>query len=79
MTRAGFPIPLTATEFKLLVELGRNGTVVVPKSQLLGEVWGYDADDHVLAVHMSSLRRKLEAHGPRMVHTIRGSGYILRP
>ena len=79
VTRAGSPVALTATEFKMLMLLVRNKTLLVPKGQLLGQVWGYDADDHVLAVHMSSLRHKLEEHGPRIVHTIRGSGYILRP
>ena len=78
-TRAGTPLALTATEFKLLAVLARNRTRLVPKSQLLGQVWGYGGDDHVLDVHMSSLRRKLEAHGPRMIHTIRGTGYVLRP
>ena len=47
--------------------------------ELLAQVWGYDADDHLLEVHMSSLRRKLEAHGPRMIQTVRGTGYVLRP
>jgi two-component system, OmpR family, response regulator len=79
VVRAGTPITLTATEFKLLGVLVRNRTRVVPKGQLRGQVWGYDTDDHVLDVHMSSLRRKLEAHGPRMIHTIRGMGYVLRP
>jgi diguanylate cyclase (GGDEF)-like protein len=79
VTRAGSPIPLTATEFKMLALLVRNRTLVVPKGQLRSQVWGYDIDDHVLAVHISSLRHKLEVHGPRMIHTIRGSGYVLRP
>ena len=79
VTRAGSPVRLTATEFKMLSVLMRNRTRVVPKVQLFGEVWGYDADDHVLDVHMSSLRRKLEAHGPRMIQTVRGAGYVLRP
>ena len=79
VTRAGSPVPLTATEFKMLGVLVRNRTRVVPKGQLLRQVWGYDADDHVLEVHMSSLRRKLEAHGPRMIQTVRGTGYVLRP
>lgn len=52
---------------------------MVPKGQLLGQVWGYDADDHLLEVHMSSLRRKLEAYGPRLIQTVRGTGYVLRP
>src|SRR5205085_10611278 len=77
-TRAGVPISLTATEFQLLGVLMRNRARVVPKGQLLGQVWGYDADDHLLEVHMSSLRRKLEAHGPRLIQTVRGMGYVLR-
>ena len=76
---AGSPVPLTGTEFKILEVLARNRTLVVPKGRLLGEVWGYEADDHLLQVHMGSLRRKLEAHGPRVVHTVRGTGYVLRP
>jgi DNA-binding response OmpR family regulator len=75
----GSPVSLTATEFKMLAVLVRNRTRVVPKGQLLGQVWGYDADDHLLEVHMSSLRRKLEAHGPRLIQTVRGTGYVLRP
>lgn len=52
---------------------------MVPKGQLLGQVWGYDADDHLVEVHMSTLRHKLEAHGPRLIQTVRGTGYVLRP
>ena len=79
VTRAGVPVCLTATEFKMLGVLIRNRTRVVPKGQLLGQVWGYGADDHLIEVHMSSLRAKLEAHGPRIIRTIRSSGYILSP
>lgn len=64
VTRAGSPVAVTATEFKLLAVLIRNRTRVVPKGQLLGQVWGYQADDHLVEVHMSSLRHKIEAHGP---------------
>ena len=78
-TRAGAPVALTATEFKLLGVLVRNRTRVVAKGQLLGQVWGYDSDDHLVEVHMSSLRRKLEAHGPRIIQTVRGTGYVMRP
>lgn len=78
VTRAGAPIELTGTEFKVLGVLLRNRSRVVGKGQLVGQVWGYDTDDHVLEVHMSSLRRKLEAHGPRIIQTVRGSGYVLR-
>jgi DNA-binding response OmpR family regulator len=42
-------------------------------------VWANEADNHLLEVHMSSLRRKLEAHGPRMIRTVRATGYLLRP
>src|SRR5688500_11107087 len=76
-TRAGELVPLTATEFDMLALLVRNRTRVVPKTQMLG-LWGHGTDEHTLEVHMSSLRRKLEAHGPRVIHTVRGVGYVLR-
>jgi two-component system OmpR family response regulator len=79
VTRSGSPVLLTTTEFELLGVLMRNRTRVVPKRQLLGQVWGYDAADHLLEVHISSLRRKLEAYGPRIIQTVRGTGYVLRP
>ena len=79
VTRAGSPIELTTIEFKLLSVLMRNRSRVVSKFQLVDNVWGYNAGPHVLAVHMSSLRRKLEAHGPRIIHTVRGNGYVFRP
>ena len=78
VTRAGAAVPLTATEFKLLGVLVRSRTRVVPKAQLLNQIWGYGADEHLLEVHMSTLRRKLETNGPRLIQTVRGSGYVLR-
>lgn len=78
VTRAGIEVTLTATEFQMLAVLVRNRTRLVPKGQLLHQVWGYEADDHLVEVHMSSLRRKLEAHGPRLIQTVRGVGYVLR-
>jgi DNA-binding response OmpR family regulator len=52
----------------------------VSAGQILNQVWGYDAyDPNLVQVHVSSLRRKLEAHGPRILHTIRGIGYRLQP
>jgi len=78
VTRAGEPVALTSTEFKMLGVLVRNRTRVVPKGQLLRQIWGYEADDHLVEVHMCSLRRKLEALGSRIIHTVRGTGYILR-
>ena len=77
--RAGQQIELTATELDLLIFLaGRQGRVV-GKSQLLAAVWGYDDyAANLVEVHVSALRRKLEAHGPRLLHTVRGAGYVLR-
>ena len=58
--------------------LVRHRGAVLSKSQLLTQVWGYDAyDPNVVEVHISALRRKLEAHGPRIIHTVHGLGYRL--
>lgn len=77
--RAGHPVALTATEFRLLCHLAVHRDQVLSKVQLLTSVWGYDDyDANLVEVHVSALRRKLEAHGPRMLHTVRGLGYILR-
>jgi two-component system, OmpR family, response regulator len=76
--RGESPVELTRTEFDLLVVLGRHAGRVVSKTQLLTAVWGFDAlDTNLVEVHVSALRRKLEAHGPRLVHTMRGAGYRL--
>ncbi|MFA9445997.1 response regulator transcription factor [Egicoccus sp. AB-alg6-2] len=76
----GIEVELTRTEFDLLVALGRNPDRVLSKTQLLSAVWGFDSYDvNVVEVQISGLRRKLEAHLPRMIHTVRGSGYRLRP
>jgi len=78
--RAGSPLELTATELRLLAYLVRHRGLVLSKHQLLTQVWGYDAyDPNVVEVHISALRRKLEAHGPRILHTVRGLGYRLNP
>jgi two-component system, OmpR family, response regulator len=77
--RHGTTIELTRTEFDLLVELGRRPDRVLSKTQLLGSVWGFASyDPNLVEVHISALRRKLERHGPRLIHTVRGSGYRLR-
>jgi two-component system, OmpR family, response regulator len=79
-TRAGAPLKLTATELRLLRYLAEQRGRLVSKNQILTQVWGYDAyDPNLVEVHLSALRRKLEAHGPRIVHTSRGLGYTLRP
>ena len=70
---------LTPTEFHILDLLARNADVVITKRQMLAEVWGFDDFDvNVVEVHVSALRRKLELHGPRIVQTVRGIGYVLR-
>lgn len=78
-TRGGTPVPVTATELRLLVFLARNRGRTLSKTQLLTQVWGYDAyDPNLVEAHVSAVRRKLEATGPRLIHTVRGVGYTLR-
>ncbi len=74
-------IELTQREFELLEYLMRNERIVIPRQRLLEEVWGYDpfATTNTIEVFVSNLRRKLESGGePRLLHTIRGAGYVLR-
>jgi DNA-binding response OmpR family regulator len=70
---------LTKTDFDVLIVLLRNRGKVVHKELLLNEVWGYTGSPDLLQTHMSSLRRKLEEHGPRLIHTVHGVGYSLHP
>ena len=78
--RAGDELALTSTELRLLAFLMRHRGQALSKDQLLTQVWGYDAYDHNLVeVHISALRRKLEARGPRLIHTVRGIGYRFSP
>jgi DNA-binding response OmpR family regulator len=77
--RAGVDVPLTRTEFDLLNVLARNSGQVLSKTQLLSLVWGFDGyDRNLVEVHISALRRKIEATGGRLIHTEPG-GYALRP
>lgn len=79
VVRAGRPLDLTRTEYELLAMLMSHTGKVLSKTQLLTQVWGFDAyDPNLVEVHMSALRRKLEAAGPRLIHTVRGAGYVLR-
>ena len=81
VSRGERSIELTQREFELLEYLMRNERIVVPRQRLLEEVWGYDpfATTNTIEVFVSNLRRKLEADGePRLLHTIRGAGYVLR-
>jgi DNA-binding response OmpR family regulator len=74
-------VELTRREFELLEELARHRNVVLSRGQLLERVWGYDfeVDGNVVDVFVGYLRRKLEAGGePRMIHTVRGVGFVLR-
>ena len=78
--RAGSTLELTATEYRLLTYLAHERGRILSKTQLLTQVWGYeDYDPNLVEVHVSALRRKLEEHGPRILHTVRGFGYVLRP
>jgi two-component system response regulator MprA len=81
VARGDRAIELTQREFELLEYLMRNERIVVPRQRLLEEVWGYDpfATTNTIEVFVSNLRRKLEAGGEaRLLHTIRGAGYVLR-
>jgi DNA-binding response OmpR family regulator len=81
VSRGGRPIDLTQREFELLEYLMRNERIVVSRQRLLDEVWGYDPFSltNTIEVFISNLRKKLEADGePRLLHTIRGAGYVLR-
>jgi two-component system, OmpR family, response regulator len=78
--RGDRPIELTKTEFDLLTVLARSPGRVHSKVQLLSLVWGFDQyDPNLVEVHVSALRRKVEVHGPRLIHTERGEGYVVRP
>lgn len=77
--RGNVDLGLTETEFELLSVLARNPGEVFSKPRLLSLVWRFDEyAANLVEVHVSALRRKMEAHGPRLIHTVRGAGYELR-
>ena len=81
VTRGPRPISLTRTEFALLEMLIANPRRVLTRSRILEEVWGFDfpTSGNALEVYVGYLRRKTEAEGePRLIHTVRGVGYVLR-
>ena len=80
VTRGGALIDLTATEYRLLRFFLRNPRRVLTRAQILDHVWDYDfgGDARVLETYVSYLRKKLDAHGPSLIHTARGVGYALR-
>lgn len=72
-------VDLTAVEFSILARLCRSPGRVISKVQLLTDVWGFDHYAlNLVEVHISALRKKLEAHGTRVIHTVRSVGYVLR-
>ena len=80
-TMDGRALDLTAREFELLETLARHAGMVLSRQQLLEQVWGYtfDVQTNVVDVFVGYLRRKLEAEGEeRIVHTVRGHGFVLR-
>jgi two-component system OmpR family response regulator len=80
VTRGGHPIDLTATEYRLLRYFMLNPRRALTRTQLLEHVWDYDfgGDARVLETYVSYLRKKLDGHGPSVIHTVRGVGYALR-
>ncbi len=81
VTRGSRSISLTRTEFSLLEMLIHNPRRVLSRSRILEEVWGFDfpTSGNALEVYVGYLRRKTEAEGePRLIHTVRGVGYVLR-
>jgi len=79
--RAGIPVELSPTEFRLLAYLMRNKGLMLTRRQLLENVWGweYAGQSQVLETYVSYLRHKLDPLGPPVIHTQRGVGYALRP
>ena len=80
VVRDGNHVDLTATEYRLLRYFMLNPRRVLTRTQLLEHVWDYDfgGDARVLETYVSYLRRKLDIHGPPLIHTVRGVGYALR-
>ncbi|MFF5260077.1 response regulator transcription factor [Actinomadura viridis] len=78
--RGGRPIQLSPTEFKLLRYLMANAGRVLSKPQILDHVWNYDfgGDVGIVESYVSALRRKMDNGEPRLIHTLRGVGYVLR-
>ena len=74
-------VELTPTEFRLLHYLMINAGQVVSKAQIRDHVWDYSFDGKVnmVEVYISYLRKKLDAHGPPLIRTVRGIGYCMRP
>ena len=78
--KAGRPVALSPTEFKLLRYLMENAGRVLSKAQILDHVWRYDfgGDGGVVESYVSYLRKKVDTTEPRLIHTLRGVGYTMR-
>jgi two-component system OmpR family response regulator len=78
--RAGQHVQLSPTEFKLLRYFMSNANRVLSKMQILDHVWDYDfrGDTGIVESYVSVLRRKVDTTEPRLIHTLRGVGYVLR-
>ncbi len=76
--RAGNDLDLTAKEYALLLFFLRHPDEVMSRTRIYEQVWDerYDGTSNTLEVHVMELRRKLEAHGPRLIHTLRSRGYL---
>ena len=81
VSRGADPVNLSPTEYKLLRYFLVNQGRVVSKAQILDHVWEYDfgGDAGVVETYVSYLRRKVDDREPRLIHTVRGVGYCLRP
>jgi two-component system OmpR family response regulator len=81
VTRAGVEIALTTTEFELLRFMMRNAKRVLSKAQILDRVWSYDfgGRSNIVELYVSYLRKKIDSGRAPMIHTLRGSGYVLKP
>jgi two-component system OmpR family response regulator len=80
VTRAGVEVHLTATEFELLRYLMRNERVVLSKAQILDRVWRYDfqGQSNIVELYIGYLRKKVDAVEPKLIHTVRGAGYVIK-
>jgi two-component system OmpR family response regulator len=78
--RGGASVQLSPTEFKLLRYFMTNANRVLSKTQILDHVWNYDfrGDTGIVESYVSVLRRKVDTGEPRLIHTLRGVGYVLR-
>ncbi|MBS6366060.1 MAG: response regulator transcription factor [Clostridiales bacterium] len=81
VTRAGIPISLSSREFDILEYLMRNQGVVLSREKIEQHIWNYDyaGGSNIVDVYIRYLRKKVDAaHEPKLIHTIRGAGYVLR-